>query len=147
MTHSPIAAGRSERLLWLTFSTTSRGKFLKSSFNVSIRLCAKISFCKSTAYKKPTKALVHSIFTSEVTATSPIQGIKLLNLLIHLVVEMKLKTDPWHYCCILYICCGSLFQPMNFNTFKIIYTFLSLSNHQSSTFSFLICKSQIIWNF
>lgn len=37
-THSPIAAGSSESLLWLTFSTVSKGKFLKSSFNFSILL-------------------------------------------------------------------------------------------------------------
>lgn len=54
-THSPMAAGSSESLLWLTFKTVSRGKFLRSSFNLSIWLWAKISFCKSTAYKQPNK--------------------------------------------------------------------------------------------
>ena len=37
-TYSPIAAGRWESLLWLTFSTVNRGKFLRSSLSDSILL-------------------------------------------------------------------------------------------------------------
>lgn len=49
-THSPMAAGSWESLLWLTFNTTKQARFLRSSLKTSISLCAKISFCKSTAY-------------------------------------------------------------------------------------------------
>jgi len=48
ITHSPIAAGSAESLLWLTFNTVSWDKFLRSSFIASILLWAKISFCSST---------------------------------------------------------------------------------------------------
>uniref|UniRef100_A0A7C9AV31 Uncharacterized protein n=1 Tax=Opuntia streptacantha TaxID=393608 RepID=A0A7C9AV31_OPUST len=63
---SPTAAGSSVSLLWLTFSTVNKGKFFRSSFNTSILLWAKISFCMSTTSHQlsPSPALSKFSYTS-----------------------------------------------------------------------------------